>query len=248
MRQLFLTALTAALLLAATGRAIADDDAKAIITKAIAAHGGKDNLDKFKGTKTSAKGTIDIMGNEVEFTVESMSMFPDKRKSTIKLEIMGMAATIEQVTNGDKFKMTVNGQDFPISDTQKKDAKTELLMAKAQRLTPLLSDASIELKALGESKVKDKPVLGVAVNSKGFNEIKVYFDKTTHLLTKAEFMTHDQGGAEVKREVTVREYKDVQGVKISSKTTVTNDGKKLLESTTTDVKLLEKIDDKEFSE
>jgi len=248
MRRLLCSALSFALVPAVAGRTTADDDAKAIITKAIEAHGGKDNLDKFKASKSTGKGTISIGGMEAEFTIESASQFPDKRKSTIKLEIMGMAVTVEQVMNGDKIKMTFNGNEVPVTDAQKADLKTEQTMMKVQRLTPLLTDKSLEVKSLGESKINGKAVLGIAVTGKGTKEVKVFFDKTTHLMSNVEFMASDMGGGEVKREITVSDYKDVQGVKISTKTSMTNDGKKFLDSSVSETKLLEKLDDKEFSD
>src|SRR5262245_50994421 len=147
------------------------------------------------------------------------------------------------------MKMTVNGMDTPIPEAQKDDVKTELALMKIQRLTPLLSDKSFELKALGESKVNGKDAVGIAVSSKNSKEIKVYFDKGTNLLTKIEFMGSDpMGGGEVKREVTVSDYKDVQGVKLPTKTLMTNDGKKFMEMTTSEHKLLEKLEDKDLSD
>src|SRR4051794_19263276 len=47
----------------------ADDDAKAIIAKAIKAHGGEETLAKFQAGQARNKGKIDLPGvGEVEFT------------------------------------------------------------------------------------------------------------------------------------------------------------------------------------
>src|SRR3954469_18794125 len=102
MRRVLLPALAMGLLAVFAGRSAAQDDAKEIVKKAIAAHGGADKLEKFKGSKSSGKGTIALMGMDLEFTTDVISQYPDKQKTTVKLEVMGNAITILQMINGDK--------------------------------------------------------------------------------------------------------------------------------------------------
>ena len=59
MRTLVLAAVA---ILTATTSTWAADEPKAIIEKAIKAHGGADKLDKFLGYKATIKGTVDAMG------------------------------------------------------------------------------------------------------------------------------------------------------------------------------------------
>jgi hypothetical protein len=247
---MLLSGLALALVLGLSPRATAQDDAKEIVKKAIEAHGGAEKLDKLKASKTAAKGTISIMGMDLDFTVDTASQLPDRRKTIIKLEVMGMAVTIEQVSKGENIKMTMNGMELPIPENQKADIKTEVAMMKIQRLTPLLSDKSFELKSIGESDVNGKKADGITVTGKDVKEIKLYFDKGSHLLTKVEFMGSDPtgGGGEVKREIVVSDYKDIQGIKVPMKSVMTTDGKKFMESTVTEQKLLEKLDDKDLSD
>src|SRR5882724_6155856 len=128
MRRLFLTALAMTLPLALAGRAAGDEpDPKTTITKAIEAHGGKEKLDKLKASKSKGKGVISLFGMDLEFTVDTMSQIPDKLKTTIKMEINGMAVTVEQTVNGDKVSMSLNGMSMEIPDAQKADLKSAMM-------------------------------------------------------------------------------------------------------------------------
>ena len=248
MRRLLLTAIAVTLPLAIAGRATADDDPKVTITKAIDAHGGKHKLEKYKASKSKGKGVISLFGMDLEFTVETMSQIPDKLKTTIKMEINGMAITVEQTVNGDKMSMSLNGMSMEIPDAQKGDLKSAMMQQRILQLTPLL-DKDIELKSIPGVKVGDKETVGVAVNSKGAKEVKLYFDKSTHLLAMVERMgTAPMSTDEVKQEIILSDYKEVQGMKRPTKTVMNNDGKKFMESTVSEQKYLEKLDDKDFSD
>lgn len=249
MRRLFFPALALSLMLGVAGRAAAQEDPKEIIKKAIAAHGGAEKLDKFKGAKSSSKGSISIMGLDLEFTADSVSQFPDKQKTTIKMDVMGNAVTVVQLINGDKMSLTVNGMAQQVPDAQKAELKSTVELQKIMLLTPLLKDAGYELKALPGVKVDGKDTVGVQVNTKDLKDVKLYFDKSTYLIAKAERKGSDpMGGGEVQQEMIMSDYKDVQGLKKPMKTVMNNDGKKFMESTTTSTELVEKIDDKEFSD
>lgn len=248
MRRLFLTAFAVALPLALAGRAAADDDAKVTITKAIDAHGGKDKLEKFKASKSKGKGVISLFGMDLEFTVETMSQIPDKLKTTIKMEVNGMAFTVEQTVNGDKMSMSLNGMSMEIPDAQKGDLKSAMMQQKILQLTPLL-DKGVELKSIPGVKVGDRETVGVSVTGKDVKEVKLYFDKSTHLLAMVERMgTAPMSTDEVKQEIVLSDYKEVQGMKRPTKTVMNNDGKKFMESTVTEQKYLEKLDEKDFSD
>ena len=249
MRRALLSALAMGLLVGVAGRSAAQDDAKEIIRKAIAAHGGADKLDKFKASRSSGKGTISIMGMDLEFTADTVSQLPDKQKTTVKLEIMGNAATIVQLVNGDKLSLTVNGMAAPIQDAQKDGLKQALALQKVMLLTPLLSDNSYEIKAIPGVKVGDKETVGVEVKGKDLKDCKLYFDKATNLIARVDHKGPDPTGInEVTQQVVLSDYKDVQGVKKPMKTVMTHDNQKFMEQTVTKMELSEKIDEKEFSD
>jgi hypothetical protein len=250
MRRLLLPALTMGLLVGLAGRAAAQDDAKELIKKAIAAHGGADKIDKFKGARAAAKGSVSLMGMDLEFTADTISQFPDKQKITIKLDFGGMAATVIQTVNGDKASLSFNGMSMPLPDAQKDSLKQSCAIQKMMNLTPLLSDKGYELKAIPGVKIGDKETVGVEVKGKDLKDpVKVYFDKSTNLIARVEHKGLDPMGMnEINQEITMSDYKDVQGVKKPMKTVVSHDGTKFMEQNVTKLELVEKIDDKEFAD
>ncbi|HEX5273062.1 MAG TPA: hypothetical protein VFW33_21345, partial [Gemmataceae bacterium] len=132
MRRTFLPLLSAALLLAPVAARAADDDAKAIIAKALKAHGGKEALEKYKAGQAKNKGKITIPGaGEVEFTQETAYMMPDKFKETLNLEVGGQKVNIVTLANGDKVTITANGNEVPTNDTIKKALEEARFMMKA---------------------------------------------------------------------------------------------------------------------
>lgn len=249
MRRVLLAVVTLGLVVAWVAPVHAQDEAKDVVKKAIEASGGTEKIDKFKGVRTSGKGTISIQGLEAEYTSEGILMYPDKSKETLKLDIMGQAITIEQKQIGDKTTMTINGMAMDLPDALKEEMKLSTVLESVQRLTPLLRDAEFKLKSLGASKIDGKDVSGIEVGGKGLKDVKIYFEKSTGLLIQIERRGLDPTGMkELKQVMRITEYKEVNGLKKPSKVTVTNDGQKFLESTTTKIEVLEKIDDKEFSD
>src|SRR5690242_2060197 len=172
MRHLLFPALALAVLAPA---ARGQGDAKAIIEKAVKAHGGADNLDKFKAARFKSKGVVNVAGMEITVVGTSVFQLPDKSKSQMEMEFMGQKFPVVQVVNGDRVAMTINGmKNDEISDKQLAEVRTAVYLQTLFQLTPLLKEP-FTLKALGESKFQDKPVVGVQVSSKGHKDVKLYF-------------------------------------------------------------------------
>jgi outer membrane lipoprotein-sorting protein len=229
----------------------ADDDAKAILAKAIKAHGGEEKLAKFQAGQSKAKGKINLpVVGESEYTEETSFMLPDKFRSNLELDVNGMKVKIITIANGDKISIDANGTEVPITDAIKKSLEEARYVMKVARLSNLLKDKAAELTALGEVKVEGKPAVGVRVTSKGHKDISMYFDKETHLLAKMEYRSVDaQSGKEVTEERIVLEYqkKDDNGFVLPKKVLVKRDGEKFTEADVSEAKYLEKLDDSVFN-
>jgi hypothetical protein len=245
MRTSLFATLIGALLLTTGARA--EDDAKAIVTKAIKAHGGEENQAKFKAGQTKAKGKIELLGG-LEFTQEVSYMLPDKFKETVDMEIMDQKLHVVTIVNGAKVSIVANDQEVPVDDKVKEVLKNAGHAMKVGRLLPLINEKGFELTTLGEVKVDGKAAVGVRVASKGEKDISLYFNKETGLLAKVEYRTVDpMSGNEITEERIITEYGKTDGVPTAKKVLVNHDGNKYMEVEFLEIKRLEKLEDSEFA-
>jgi len=248
MRRALLPLLSAAVLCTfVAGTRAADDDAKAIIAKAIKAHGGEEKLMKYKATQAKGKGKANTVVGEVDFTSRSSTMLPDKVKEVAEAEVGGEKFRIVVLFVADKVSMEHNGKAVELAEKAKGLLKDTGYQMRVARLWSLLKEKGFELSGLGEAKVNGKPAVGVLVKSKGHHDVNLYFDKESGLLAKVEKRGADaMSGDEFTEERIITEYQKVDGMPVAKKVTINRDGKKHVEVEIEEFKFLEKLDDDEF--
>jgi hypothetical protein len=237
-----------ALFVSASSSLRAQDDLQAVIDKAIRAHGGAEKIDKHKAGHVKSKGTVDVNGMTIGYTEEATYHLPNKFKSLQQLDINGMAVKVLIGYNGTKAWINVNGMDVDMMLDKIADLmKDQAYLSEVTRLT-VLKNKDYELSSLGESKVQDKPAVGVRVSRKGHKDINLFFDKDSGLLLKFEHRTTDFNTMqEVNEERIITEYQDKDGLKEPKKALVNRDGKKYIDVEVVEVKYLDDIDDTQFS-
>jgi hypothetical protein len=216
-----------------------DADAKAILAKAIKAHGGADVLNKFPAMSLKDKGKFYGMGEGIDFTAEVQFQAPDQER----LEIQADNFKFVQVVHGDKGWIAINGETKDMDKDQLAEAREEVYAANVGRLAPL-TGADYKLSSLGEVKVEDRPAVGVRVEHKGHRDIGLFFDKESGLLVKMERRGKDlmAGGREYAQETIYRDFKKVEGRQVPCKIIVRREGKRYLEMETTEASPAEKLD------
>ena len=227
----------------------ADDaaDAKALIEKAVKAHGGQENLDKYPCNTVAMKGKVHVMEMAIPFTGEVTTQRGDKLKLDLEIEAGGMKIRIVNVFAGDKGWKKMGDQTTDMDKDEIAEAKSQTYSAWVSSLAPLLKGKDFTFAPIGEMKVNDKPALGVKVSSKGHRDVDLYFDKQTGMLVKTETRVKDDAtGQEVTQEEFPSDYKDVQGLKQPMKNVIKRDGKVFVEAEVTDVTLAEKLDEGVF--
>jgi hypothetical protein len=225
----------------------AADDPKATIEKAIKAHGGEENLSKYKASQAKGKGTISIMGMDIDFTFESSVQVPNKVRTDLKLDVMGNKVLVSRGYDGKTAWSSEAGMLRELEGDQLADVKDEVFGNYIESLVPLLKDAQFKLESAGETKVEDKPAVGVKVSAKGHKDVTLFFDKESGMIVMVKSKSKDITMKEVDSEAFPRDYKDVNGVKTSMKVMIKHDGKKFLEIEQTEAKNSEKLDDKIFT-
>ena len=186
------------------------------------------------------------MGLSIKFTSESSVQFPDKAKSTLKLDVNGMQITQSSLLNKDKIAITVNGMKIPFDDKQ-----TKIVMESAYLetvATRLLIDAKeFMLNPLGEIDVNGHKAAGIKVSAKGHGDVSVYFDKETGLMARVEYRDVDlMTCQEYLASKTLSKYKEFNGIQTPTKEVQTKDGAKFMDSELLEVKYSEKLDPATF--
>jgi predicted outer membrane protein len=226
MRHVRHAAVALGLVLAATAPARADEaEARAIVEKAVKAHGGQEALAKFPAMTVRFKGTFHGMGAELPMTGEVITQGADQQKINVEVEAGGMKFRIAIVLNGDKgWTRFADQATQEMTKDEVAESREQGYAAWVVTLAPL-TGKQFTLATIGEVKIDDRPALGVKVSSKGHRDVDLYFDKQTNLLIKTETMVKEEGSdREVLEETLLADYKEVQGTKQAMKFTTRRDG------------------------
>ena len=241
--------LTFGVIIAVAVPARADDaaDARALVEKAVKAHGGQEKLDKLPGITTKFKGTFHGMGDGIPMSGEIVTQGPDRQRIDIEVEAAGQKIPILIIVNGDMGWSKIGKDTTELDKDQLAESKEQGYAGWVATLAPL-KGKQFKLVTTGEIMIEKRPALGVKVSSKGHRDVDLYFDKETGLLVKSESRVKDEGsGQEVTEESFPSEYKEIQGIKQAMKFMVKRNGKLYMEGESTDVQFSEKLDDSSFA-
>jgi hypothetical protein len=219
---------------------------KEIIEKAIKAHGGAEKLAKLHNIRRSTKGTLEIGGMNIDFSMEEFLRLPGTMKRVIEAEIQGNKLSITQLVDGENAWLVVGGQSVDIAAEEADSLRAGLHAEYVITLTPLLDVKKFQLDSLGEVKIDGKKSLGVKVKSKGKAEVDLYFDADSGLLVRYDHEALDPSKAKVNQAHFLTAYKEFNGIKQPTKLKIINGEAKFLEAEFTEYKLVEKFDPKEF--
>lgn len=225
-----------------------ETDLKAVLRKAIEAHGGEKNLNKFQAVVTKFKGSIEIQNNKFDITGETSLQRPDKVKNSMSLDINGKQIDVVTVFNGKKLWVSTMGMTKEIDDEKiLKAAREEMQAEGASSISDYLK-APFELNSLGDAKIKGKAAIGIRISKKGQKDISMFFDKETHLLVKTEMRTLDGNtGQEVTQEKFIIGYQEKNGMKVAKRVEIQKDGKTFMDIEILETRALEKLDDAVFA-
>jgi hypothetical protein len=224
----------------------ADDEAKlrAVLDKAIKAHGGADNLKKFQAEVVKSKGTFYGMGEGIEYTETMSIQHPDR----MRIDIEADNFKFTQVFNKDKGWRKINDSTEDLPKEEVAEIGEQMYAGTVSSLV-VLQDKSYKLSPLVENKVGDRAAIGMRVEHKGHRPISLYFDKDNGLLLKTETTGKDarNDNKEFTSEELLSDYKKVGELMVAHKVRINRDGKKYVEAEVTECKLSEKLDDSVFA-
>jgi hypothetical protein len=240
-------AATAILLSAIASWARADDAAKAILDKALAAHGGADKVTKFKAGVWTAKGSISLLVAPAPCTVEWSVEFPFRKKEIVELDFKGLKSAFIRAVDGDKGWLHLGIQPADMEGNDLSEAKEQVYATWVQLLVSV-HEPGMKLSTLPETKVHDRPAVGVRVSSEGHRDVDLYFDKQTGLRVRSVTKVKDDlTGVEVEQDTLYSDEKEFGGVKHPTKLVIRRAGKVFLDIKVIDFKTMDKLDAKVFA-
>jgi len=239
MQRLLSGSLTVSVLLGLPSPVQADEKARAIVEKAIAAHGGEAQLAKLKVMRWGGNMT----GGGLTATWEQTWQWPDQMKDV--QEVKGVTLKT-QVFNGKNLWIRSDGNTREVQGKELDMYREEIYVEMFDRLVPLL-DKSYELTALDEIQIEGRPAVGVKLASKRHRDVKLFFDKKSGLLVKRENELRNDEGKLVRLEMFYSDHKETDGLKLHRKALALVDGKKFAEFTVTEVQFFKKLDDSVFA-
>jgi hypothetical protein len=108
-----------------------------------------------------------------------------------------------------------------------------------------LRQKDVKLKSLPGATINDKPAVVVNISRPNRPDAQMYFAADTGLPVKVAVKVREVG-IEVAREYALAVYHEFDGIKLPTKVTVTQNGRKIEDWTVTDYKCPEKMDEKLF--
>jgi hypothetical protein len=228
-----------------------DKELRAIIGKAIKAHGGRAKLAGFKALIVKGNGKFHGLGEAIDFGVEITSQGDRQVRYVVELKIMNQDIKISGGINGNKGWEKVNDELTKMSAEELAEHQEQMHCDKVLRLLALKDQKTYQLSALGEVQVGGQPAVGVRVSRKGHRDVNLFFDKAKGHLVKSEFLIKDMktnGDKEITQTTYYSDYKEFQGTRQPTRFVVERDGKKYTDTQVTDFQLLDKVDNSTFDQ
>jgi hypothetical protein len=198
------------------------EDPRAIVERAIKAHGGADALTKALNSTRTDTGAQDSVGREVSFVSSVTRSLPDRVRLKIEVD---KKLTATYVLDGSKgWQQEGEGPSTPLPAARVKEMREEAYLWWVTTLVPL-TKPGFTLTALPKVKIDGEPAVGVKVSRKGHTDTKLYFYERNGLLAKAERRT-PEGGTMVDKEYLYGGFKEFGGVTLPTREVVNVNGRK----------------------
>jgi hypothetical protein len=244
MRGVVKLALASGLLLGAVRPAPADDP-RAVLERALKAHGGAEALTRSQVLARQLTGALVVMGKELPFAAEQIQHLPGQVRLSTEMVVNGQKLLTLRILNGDKGWQSSGGAVQEMTKEELHELREEAYSLWLTTLVPL-QDKAFTLAATADVQVRGQPAVGIRVTRKGHGEVRLYFDKASGLLVKLERRTKE-GGLDVDKEYTFFGHKSTDGVVLPTKYTEVVNGKKLLEVSSITYRLLSRVEEGTFA-
>ncbi|HVA49773.1 MAG TPA: hypothetical protein VNH11_25625 [Pirellulales bacterium] len=235
--------------LAPSARSADDNDAKALVDKAIQALGGEARLSAAKALTWKTKGKLRFGDNENNYTTHATMAGLDRFRQEFDGEFGGNPVKGVVVLNGGRAWRKFGDTSMELEgDALANEKRSVYLQAIAAATLLPLKTPEFKVEPAGEEKVGDADAVAIKVTAPDGNDFKLLFDKTSHLPVKVVAKVRGFGGDEFTQETTYSDFKDFDGIKKATNVAAKRDGRTFLEAELTDFKVLDQVDPETFAE
>jgi outer membrane lipoprotein-sorting protein len=217
-----------------------------IIEKHLTALGGREALGKLTSRSLTGTMTVSTPGGEISGPIEVVTQRPNKSRTLIKLDLTALGAgpmVVDQRFNGTSGYVLDSMQgNRDITGNQLENMKNGMFP------NPLLNykDSGATVELAGKEKVGDREAYVLTFKPKTGSVTRQFFDTQTYLPIKLVVRVDVPQVGELEQISELSDYREVDGVKVPFKVTVTS----AVQSFTINVTKVEhnlKIDDALFS-
>src|SRR4051794_12583244 len=85
----------------------AQESARAVVERAVVAHGGMEKLSRARADKARMRGVIYIDKSAVPFTSELTVQLPQKYRSVVQMRVGERISTVVHELDGDRVSITI---------------------------------------------------------------------------------------------------------------------------------------------
>ncbi len=249
MKPFFCAAMTLIILAAADRSVRADEkDLHAILDKAIKAAGGEEKLKKLDALTWKTKASITFNGDSNPFSIQATVQGLDHYRAEIDGEFGGNPVKGVVVVNGKKGWRKFGEDKMDMDDDNVANEKRQIYLQVIPTKLVMLKDKAYKLEAAGEQKVGDKPAAGIKVTGPDGKDFTIYFDKESGLPVRIVAKVVGFGNEEFTQETTLKDFKEIDGIKKAMKSESKRDGEDFIKSEITEFKALDKVEAKTFEE
>jgi len=223
----------------------APDDGRALLARAITAHGGEENLARTRRGRIHGTGTRTTSAHDIQFVWEETFHLPDRAKRTIREPWLGELQTTTYLYGDGKCR---------IYDGKELKRTQEVGPGDLQGVTDVLGQlvkmrqARAKLTPLPEAQVRGRPTVGFATRSDEWGQVKLWFLHDRALLVRMmKQMDGPEGELPVDVEMLLDGYKEFAGIPMPTRIILQRDGRVSTDMTVKEVKFLDRIDDAAFA-
>jgi hypothetical protein len=223
-------------------------DAKAILERAVTAHGGKDQLVRARADQVKVKGTLVLENQQIPFVAETWVELPSRFKNVLELTNPKGTTRLVQIIVKDRVTVTLDGRPHKTSPAALSEMRETLHLNNAIRLIPLLAEPeNYKCDYTGEVATDGRTLQGIKVSARDRRDLRLFFDKESGLLVRTEQQLEDGNGKEYRQETFYLDFRDLGGYKRPVKMAAYRDGKKVMDAELVEVKYHDKFEDAIFA-